>query len=83
MPEKPPVAAAQGSQAPAPLPLTFGQTVYRVKAADQRASGAGLVSAYFQERSEAETFALWLQAQGGRFTLIRLEASREALLPAP
>ena len=82
MPTQPEVSAAKGTPTEAPT-LKFGPTSYRIKAADQRATGAGLVSAWFTDRAEAEAFALWLAAQGGRFTLIRLEASREALYPAP
>lgn len=60
--------------------LQFSPTRYRVKASDRWADGSSFASAVLGSVERAWDFVDWLKAQSDRFTLIRIEACREAMV---
>lgn len=63
--------------------LAWSTVYYRVRASDQRAQGGAFSSALLGSLADAWAFADWLNDQGGRFTLIRIVAEREAMCFPP
>jgi len=68
--------------APVVKAVQWGPSHYRVKAADKVASGGSFASPYFATEEDALEFAAFLAIQKGRYSLVRLEVSKERMVDA-